>query len=440
MMFTLWAVVIGVLLTTMALSASLVKRLPLSTSMLYLAVGYAIGPAGWGMLLPDPLAHAGVLERATEIALLISLFAAGLALGVPFSNRRWHLPLRLAVVSMLVTIALLVPIGIWGLQLPLGAAILLAAILAPTDPVLASDVQVETATDADRLRFSLTGEGGLNDGIAFPFVLLGLGLLGVQEWQGLGRWLAVDVLWGLMAGLAIGVALGTLLGKLALYLRTERKSALGMDDFLVLGLIALSYGIALLCHASGFLAVFAAGLALRRTEQSGGHSDQTITDSVVMSSEKTQAALATDPDLAGAYMMRAVSGFNEHMERIGEVAVVLLVGAMLALTYWPDAAFWFIPLLLVVIRPFAVAIGLWRANVTRDQRVLISWFGIRGIGSIYYVLFAINRGLPPILAAQLLAFTISTVVVSILLHGISVTPLMTLYARNKRKQKNKRTE
>jgi NhaP-type Na+/H+ or K+/H+ antiporter len=118
--------------------------------------------------------------------------------------------------------------------------------------------------------------------------------------------------------------------------------------------------------------------------------------------------------------------------------VVLLVGALLALTRWQDAALWFIPLLFLAVRPLAVAIGLWRANVTRSQRTLISWFGIRGIGSIYYVLFAINRGLPPDMAALLLSFTISTVVVSIVLHGISVTPLMALYARNKDARRKKK--
>jgi NhaP-type Na+/H+ or K+/H+ antiporter len=185
--FALWALIVGALLTTMALAGSLLQRLPLSTGMLYLAVGVGLGPAGWALLSPDPLLHAHALERAAEIAVLISLFAVGLKLGLPFSDKRWQLPLRLASTSMLVTIALVACIGAVGLGLPWGAAILLAGITAPTDPVLASDVQVIEANDRDRLRFSLSAEGGLNDGAAFPFVMLGLGLLGLHD-LGHGGW------------------------------------------------------------------------------------------------------------------------------------------------------------------------------------------------------------------------------------------------------------
>ena len=205
----LWALIVGVLLTTMALAGSLLRRLPLSTGMLYLAVGVGLGPAGWAILSPDPLLHAEVLERAAEVAVLISLFAVGLKLGLPLSDKRWRLPLRLASLSMLVTIALVTVIGVVGLDLSWGAAILLAAIVAPTDPVLASDVQVLEANDRDRLRFSLSAEGGLNDGAAFPFVMLGLGLLGLHDLGGGGwRWLALDVVWAIAGGLVIGGVAG----------------------------------------------------------------------------------------------------------------------------------------------------------------------------------------------------------------------------------------
>ena len=181
MSFAIWAIIIGALLTTMALSGSLLKRLPLSTAMLYLAAGVGLGPAGWALMTPHPLSHSAILERMTEVAVLVSLFAAGLKLGLPLSDKHWRMPVRLAFVSMTLTVALIVVIGVFGLGLSLGAAVLLGGILAPTDPVLASDVQVKNAGDRDRLRFSLTGEGGLNDGAAFPFVMLGLGLLGLHD-------------------------------------------------------------------------------------------------------------------------------------------------------------------------------------------------------------------------------------------------------------------
>ena len=265
MSFAIWTLIIGALLISMTLSGTLLKRLPLSTAMLYLAAGYGLGPAGLALLAPDPLIYTVLLERMAEVAVLISLFAVGLKLGLPLSNQGWRLPVRLATVSMTLTVALIAAIGVMGLGLSLGAAILLGAILAPTDPVLASDVQVEEANDRDRLRFSLTGEGALNDGAAFPFVMLGLGLLGLHDLGAEGwRWFAIDVLWATAGGLGIGGALGALIGRLVVYLRSRHQESVGLDEFLALGLIALTYGRAVLSHAYGFLAVFAAGLALRR--------------------------------------------------------------------------------------------------------------------------------------------------------------------------------
>jgi NhaP-type Na+/H+ or K+/H+ antiporter len=435
MSFAIWAVIIGALLTTMALSSSLLKRLPLSTAMLYLAAGVGLGPLGWALMTPEPLVDSVILEKMTEIAVLISLFAAGLKLGLPLSDKHWRMPVRLAFVSMTLTVVLIVVIGMFGLGLSLGAAVLLGGILAPTDPVLASDVQVENADDRDRLRFSLTGEGALNDGAAFPVVMLGLGLLGLHDLGTVGwRWLAIDVLWAITGGLLIGGTLGALIGKLVVYLRTHHKESLGLDEFLVLGLIALAYGVAMLSHASGFLAVFAAGLALQRVkERVAGHGGAVVAPAGPVS-KKVREQRATDPARASAYMMHAVRGFNEQLERIGEVGVVLVVGAMLAFSTIPASAAWFVVLFFVVVRPVSVWLGLLGAPVSRDQRMLISWFGIRGIGSIYYLMYAINHDLPRPLAEQIIAITLITVTVSVVLHGISVTPLMNLYVRRKAKR------
>jgi len=412
MYFAIWSLIIGALLLTMALAGTWLRRLPLSTAMLYLAAGFGIGPAGLALMAPDPLVYSVILERASEVAVLISLFAVGLKLGLPFSDRGWRLPARLAIVSMTMTmtVAMIAAIGMAGLGLSLGASILLGAILAPTDPVLASDVQVVEASDRDRLRFSLTGEGALNDGAAFPFVMLGLGLLGLHD-LGTGgwRWLAVDVLWATVGGLLIGGALGTLVGRLVVYLRSRHKASVGLDEFLALGLIALTYGLAVLSHTYGFLAVLAAGIALQRVTERPGEVART----------------------ASADLMQEVQGFNEQLERIAEVAIVLAIGGMLAYTYLHASAVWFVLVLLLVVRPVSVWVGLLGAPVSRDQRVLISWFGIRGIGSIYYLMFAINHGLPRALAEELIALTLAMVAASIVVHGISVTPLMSAYARRK---------
>lgn len=432
MYFAIWALIVGALLITMALSGSLLSRLPVSTAMLYLAAGVGLGPAGWALMAPDPLAYSVMLERAAEVAVLISLFAVGLKLGLPLSDKRWRLPVRLAVVSMTITVALVAAIGMVGLGLSLGAAVLLGAILAPTDPVLASDVQVVEASDRDRLRFSLTGEGALNDGTAFPFVMLGLGLLGLHD-LGTGgwRWVAFDVLWAVCAGLLIGAALGTLVGRLVVRLRSRHKASVGRDEFLALGLIALSYGIAVLSHSYGFLAVLAAGVALQRVNEQPGDAPASPALATGLQSRQAHEALATDSEYASAYLTQQVQGFNEQLERIAEVAIVLVVGAMLSYTYLHASAVWFVLVLLLIVRPVSVWLGLLGAPVSRDQRILISWFGIRGIGSIYYLMYAINHGLPHPLAEELIALTLTMVAASIVLHGISVTPLMNLYARRK---------
>ena len=432
MIFAIWALIVGALLITMALSGTSLKRLPLSTAMLYLAAGVGLGPAGLALMAPDPLADSVMLERASEVAVLISVFAVGLKLGLPLSHKSWRLPVRLAIISMIITIGLIAAIAMLGLGFSLGAAIVLGAILAPTDPVLASDIQVIEANDRDRLRFSLTGEGGLNDGAAFPFVMLGLGLLGHHDLGSWGwRWLAIDVVWAVAGGLLIGAALGTWIGRLVVYLRSRHQESVGLDEFLALGLIALSYGLALLSHTYGFLAVFAAGLALQRVKERPTAAPATTILETGLQSKQANEALATDSDHASAYLMQEVRGFNEQLERIAEVAIVLVVGAMLSYTYLHASAVWFILAVFLIVRPLSVRIGLLGAPVSRDQRIMISWFGIRGIGSIYYLMYAINHGLPVAAANEIIALTLAMVTVSIVLHGVSVTPLMNLYLRRK---------
>ena len=424
--FVLGCIIVGTLLIAKTLGGSFIARLPLSAAMLYLGAGIAIGPWGWGLLNLDAIKNALLLERLTEVALLISLFTAGMKLELPLKDKRWRIPVQLATVSMLLTVAAITAVGVWLLNLPLGAAVLLGGILAPTDPVLASDVQVANPGDRDRLRFGLTGEGGLNDGTAFPFVMLGLGLLGVHELGDMQwRWWAVDVLWAVAGGLALGYAMGTLVGRVIIYLRTQRREALGSDEFIALGLIALTYGLALLTLTYGFLAVFAAGLALRRIDEP---TETAAPEHVAELSAEDQLATGSH---APAHMMRQVERFNSQLESFAEVAIVLVVGVLLATTRFDLAMLWFVPLLFLVIRPAAVAVGLLGTDAKPTQRRLMAWFGVRGIGSLYYLLFAINHGIKPELAQSLLSITLAVIVTSVLAHGISVTPLMNRYDARK---------
>ena len=261
-----WFLLSGALLVFLAIGGSVLKRLPLTTAMLCLGAGVALGPEGFGLFEVSFPIDGRLLEHVTEVAVVFRC-SVGLDLRVPPTDSRWRVPIRLAVISMVLTVGLVTAVGVLLLGLPLGGAVLLGGILAPTDPVLASDVQVESPWEPERLRFSLSAEGGLNDGTAFPFVMLGLGLLGARDLgPGIWRWLAVDVLWAVGAGLAIGGGLGTVVGRLVLYLRREHREGLGSDEFLALGLVALTYGAAVAAEAYGFLAVFAAGLAFRRVE------------------------------------------------------------------------------------------------------------------------------------------------------------------------------
>jgi NhaP-type Na+/H+ or K+/H+ antiporter len=425
LMFTTWFIVSGALLIGMALAGSALRRAPLTASMFYLGAGAALGPRGAGLLHIDPVEDASVLERLTEIAVIISLFTAGLKLRLPGSDQRWRAPILLAAFAMVLTIGGIAAFAMAAFGLSVGAAVLLGALLAPTDPVLASDVQVSHEHDAEPVRFSLTGEAGLNDGTAFPFVMLGLGLMGTHGIGAYGwRWLTVDLVWAVAAGLAVGTLCGAGIGKLVLYLRRVHREAVGLDEFLALGLIALSYGIALLVHAYGFLAVFAAGLSVRRIERQ--HSEVAAPADVEHAG--TAEEQATDPSTAPAYMARAVLGFNEQLERLGELAVVLVVGAMLADIEVVGPGLWVALSLFVVIRPAATLLTLFRVPLSRPQRAFIAWFGVRGVGSIYYLAYALSHGVPAPAGRMLADVTVVVVAGSIVLHGISVTPLMQRYS------------
>ena len=426
-----WFTVVGLLLVGVALAISTIQRLPLTTALLYLGIGWLLGPEVFGLLALDALRDSAFLEHLSEIVVIVSLFSVGLKLRVPIRDPRWRTAFILAFGSMTLTVALVTIAGVYLLGLPVGGAVLLGAVMAPTDPVLASDVQVGDPFDRDPLRFSLTGEAGLNDGTAFPFVMLGLGLLGLHEiGEGWWRWWTVDVLWAVTGGLGIGVLLGTAVGQLVLYLRRARREAVGSDDFIAIGLIALSYGVALLCHAYGFLAVFAAGLALRGLEMR--HSAGRAPEAVKRAAESSLTAAdesATHPEKAPAYMTEAVRHVTEQLERIGEIVIVLIVGALLGPGTTSLQALGFSAVLLLIIRPVAVMAGLIGQGQSRVERGLLAWFGIRGVGSIYYLMFAIGHGLPDDLARQLITLVITTVTVSTVVHGASVTALMARYAR-----------
>jgi NhaP-type Na+/H+ or K+/H+ antiporter len=428
---TYWFLLIGCLMLARGLAATTISRLPVTSAIVYLAFGLLLGPVVLGVFHFGAVEQSHVLETLTEIAVLISLFSAGVKMPVPITFKRWGPSFRLAWVSMSISVALMAAFAYYLLGLPLGAAILIGAILAPTDPVLATDVQVRHAGDADSLRFTLTSEAGMNDGSAFPFVMLGLGLLGAGELGEFAwRWALVDVIWATLGAVAIGMACGYALGRLGWMLRNQDPKHDVLDDLVGLGLIGVVYGVCVLAHAWGFLAVFFAGVALRQTELllSGAHKNRQ--GLLVPDDPKADPANDEVPDEPAPLTVSAESlVFKEHLERLSELTLVLLLGGMLTLQDWSWRTWGTALFLFAVARPLSVMLGLAGTGTSMRLRLIIGWFGVRGIGSVYYLMYAINNGLPGALTHELTQITAVVVALSILVHGISVKPMMGRYWR-----------
>lgn len=420
-----WFLLLGGLLLARGLTTSALQRSPFTSAIIYLSAGVLVGPVGLNVFYFDPLKQSAVLEVLTEIAVLISLFSAGVKMPVPIQLSRWRAPLLLAWISMTLTVGAVAAFAVLVLDLPLGAGVLLGAILAPTDPVLATDVQSRHAGDKDQLRFTLTCEAGMNDGTAFPFVMLGMGLLGLHELGSFGsRWLAVDVAWATLAAIAIGVAGGAAVARIGWSLRGRDANNEVLDDLVGLGLIAVVYGLSLAVHAWGFLAVFFAGVALR-------HAELRLAKRAGIPPEQLDATIGEPIDAKVGQpqeSLEIVSSealvFKEHLERLSELTLVLLLGGML----FPEMLNWrtvsLALFLFFVARPISVLISLARTGSSSRIRWMSGWFGVRGIGSIYYLMYAIQHGLPEDLARDLIQLTLITVTLSILVHGVTVKPVL----------------
>ncbi|CAM3899793.1 cation:proton antiporter [Pseudomonas wadenswilerensis] len=440
MSFILWMAVLGVVLLALALAASYLRWLPVTTSAVCLVLGIAIGPSGLGLLQLDLVAAAPWMEHLTEVALLFSLFVSGLKLRLALSRRLWRVAFGLAGPVMLLTIAGLCLLLHLLLDLPWGVALLIAAILAPTDPVLASLVQVSNAQDVDAVRFGLSGEAGLNDGVAFPFVLLGLLMISPRELNAatLLHWTLYDLLWAVPAGLMLGYAMGRGLGRvtLALSIRNE-DSTVSPNDYLTLALIALAYVGAEMIEGYGFLSVFAAGLGLRQAEVSSSGSASVPAEHRVQPVvghqhlEPDQAvhgdtAALDDSEVAAGIMMGDMLAFGNLVERVMEVFLVTLLGIVLA-SHWDWRAVTVGLILFAAIRPLAVYLLPWRTLLNRQQRLLTGWFGIRGIGSLYYLFYTLNLGLPVSVTRECTGLVLSIVALSIVVHGLTTQPVLARY-------------
>jgi NhaP-type Na+/H+ or K+/H+ antiporter len=409
----------GAALISLCLTERWVTRLPLSPALLYLGAGYAAGAVLGVPPIERWIDDAAALRLVTEVVVLVSLISVGLHVRVWPPAPAWKVALRLAGPAMVVTIAVAAAAAHWVLALPWAGALVLAAVLAPTDPVLASEVQVDDEKDRDAVRLSLTAEGGLNDGTALPAVMLGLGALGLHELGTWGvAWAWHDLLWPIGGGALLGVAIGLATGW-ALRWRIAHGDAVRLDELLYFGLVALCAGVALGSRTSTFVVTFAAGCTLYVPLLAGeGHRGQAGIDT------RSELNAATD-------LMARMSAFGLRVERLAEAAIVLGIGAALSAAVTTGLHWLFGLLVVLVARPVAVLATVRLSALPATQRRLVAWFGIRGIGSLFYLAYVLEHGVDGPLARDLVAATLAAIALSIVLHGVSATPLMRAYRRRR---------
>lgn len=393
--------VIGLLLLIVTLGSGWIARLPLSFALIYLIVGIFLGPYGINLIQLRP--NAEFLERLTEFVVIISLFSCGLKMNRPLNPIAWGSTIRLIGFLMPISIFAIAFVAHFILQMNWGIAILLGAILAPTDPVLASEVQIADLEDKEELRFGLTSEGGLNDALAFPFVYFGIYALKDNNWNNwFKQWVAIDLIWAITAGIVMGIIVTKAIVWIDKQLQKRRPADELMEDFVALSIILLAYSLTEIVNGYGFLAVFVAGIIAQRNYHNP---------------KKHLSQLE----------------FIERIEKLMEVGTILLLGSILRLPQLQQFAgqgLLVAALLIFLIRPLGAWISTIGGAYPQITRYLFGWFGIRGVGSLYYLTYAFGEGLKDNLGEQIAWITYITVVVSVILHGISATPLMNLYQRN----------
>ena len=388
------------------------KRLPfpMTLPIVCVALGFFLFASNVFTTDPSPRTWDTLTERMTELVVIVSLMGAGLKLDRAVGWRRWGTTWRLLAIAMPLTIATTAWLGMVGLGFPLAMALLFGASMAPTDPVLASDVQVGPPGkgDGDEVRFGLTSEAGLNDALAFPFVHLAI-LVAAGGFTGataIGEWFSLYVVWKLLAGLGMGVLVGRAMGFLIFSSRRGGLSRHG-DGLVALAATLIAYAATELVHGYGFLAVFVCALTIRARERHHEFHEE-------------------------------LHHFADQVERLLMLLLLVVFGGavargMLAALTWQDALVCLAILLLV--RPLAGMLAMAGSPHPPRERWLLSFLGIRGIGSMYYVAYGINHGDFGD-SERLWAAVGFLVLASIVIHGLSSDALLRRLARRRTQEES----
>jgi sodium/hydrogen antiporter len=399
-LYALGLVFVGIAVVAALAALSHQHERAFSASLIYLTLG--LGAATAIELLDvhwlDPVDDAEVVERLAEFCVIVALFSTGLKLDRELTWAAWASVARLLAVVMPLTIVAIAVFGTQVMGLSLAAAVVLGGALSPTDPVLAGDIGVGPPGEEDETEpnFSVTGEAGLNDGLAFPFVLFGLFAAAQGDWDWLGEWVAADVLYAVSIGVAIGAAAGYGLAALFVPLRDRELLSRDLDGWMAIAAVLLIYGLTEVVGAYGFLAAFAGGLTFRRYERDHEYN-------------------------------RSVHAGAETVEKLTELAIILLLGSIVTLEGLSEPGWggWLlVPVVLLVIRPLTVLAAFVGSGTSMRERLFLGWFGVRGVGSLYYAAVAVAVGTLGAENEITLFWTVVVCsIVSIIAHGVSASPL-----------------
>lgn len=393
---------LGFATLVMAWLPSISKKIKISFPIILILLGFLLYFIGAPLSWPDPLWSDISLMYFSELIVIIALMGAGLKIGSVISFSSWKRPLLLVFVTMPISIAAAYFLGIYFLALSVPSALLLAAVLAPTDPVLAAEVQLEEPTreeePEDKRKHTLTTEAGLNDGMAFPFTYLAVMVAQAGGWAALNfaGWFWDKLLLKVIIGVILGIVIGRLIGYLLdrLHVVTGIKT---FDGFVSLSLTFMTYGLTEILHGYGFLAVFFVGLTLRYYER-----------------------------ISGDYKTK-MHDFIHEIERLLLTVWVILFGGsilngILSLTDWKGILFAFT--FVLIIRPIAGLIGLAGIKDPIKTKLAISFLGIRGIGSVFYLAWAFIQYDNFDNKNELYGITFYVILISIVIHGITAPSII----------------